>query len=99
MELCPGGISDVPELRAKESLLAQTDSRTDDNPLFSYSHPGYFGKCGMRHFRLQRNQQFCPTVNLDKLWSLVSEATRAKAQASKDKAAVIDVTKAVSYFR
>jgi len=52
----------------------------------------------MRHFRLQRNQQFSPSVNLDKLWSLVSEATRAKAVATKDKAAVIDVTKAVNYY-
>ncbi len=57
-------------------------------------HPGYFGKRGMRTFRLQRNQEFAPVVNLDKLWSLVSEQTRLKAQASKDKAAVIDVTKA-----
>jgi hypothetical protein len=52
----------------------------------------------MRVFRLQRNQQFQPIVNLDKLWSLVSEQTRLKAQASKDKAAVIDVTKAVNYY-
>ena len=62
------------------------------------SHPGYFGKKGMRHFRLQRNQQFTPTVNIDKLWSIVSEQTRLKAQTSKDKAAVIDVTKAVITF-
>jgi hypothetical protein len=52
----------------------------------------------MRVFRLQRNQQFQPIVNLDKLWSLVSDQTRLKAQASKDKAAVIDVTKAVNYY-
>lgn len=65
---------------------------------FPYSHPGYFGKCGMRTFRLQRNHEFSPSVNLDKLWSLVSEQTRLKAQASKDKAAVIDVTKAVNYY-
>jgi ribosomal protein L15 len=63
-----------------------------------YSHPGYFGKRGIRVFRLQRNHQFQPIVNLDKLWSLVSEQTRLKAQASKDKAAVIDVTKAVNYY-
>jgi large subunit ribosomal protein L27Ae len=63
---------------------------------FLFSHPGYFGKCGMRTFRLQRNQHFAPSVNLDKIWSLVSEQTRLKAQASKDKAAVIDVTKAVN---
>lgn len=53
----------------------------------------------MRKYRLQRNQQFSPAVNIDKLWSLVSEQTRARAQASKDKAAVIDVTKAVRRFR
>jgi large subunit ribosomal protein L27Ae len=52
----------------------------------------------MRHFRLQRNQQFSPSVNLDKLWSIVSEQTRLRAQASKDKAAVIDVTKAVNIY-
>ncbi|CAO2632154.1 60S ribosomal protein L27a [Lemmus lemmus] len=25
----------------------------------------------MRHYHLERNQSFCPTVNLDKLWTLV----------------------------
>ena len=63
-----------------------------------YSHPGYFGKLGMRHFHLQRNQYHCPTVNLDKIWAIVSEQTLAKAQASKDKATVIDVTKAVRLY-
>ena len=63
-----------------------------------YSHPGYFGKKGMRVFHLLRNHQFQPTVNLDKLWSIVSEETRHKAEASKDQAPVIDVTKAVNYL-
>merc|ERR1712183_618773 len=36
----------------------------------------------------------CPTVNLDKLWSLVSEQTRTKYADSKDKAPVIDVSRA-----
>lgn len=60
-------------------------------------HPGYFGKVGMRYFH-RTNQQFhCPTLNLDRLWTLVSEQTRAKyAKAGeKDKVPVIDVTKAV----
>ncbi|CAD7667365.1 unnamed protein product [Nyctereutes procyonoides] len=43
-------------------------------------HPGYFGK---------RNQSFCPTVNLDKLWTLVSEQTRVKAAKNKTGAAPI----------
>merc|ERR1712109_262915 len=59
-------------------------------------HPGYFGKNGQRHFHYKRNQYHCPTVNLDKLWTLVSEATR-KASTEK-KAAIIDVTKA-GYFK
>jgi hypothetical protein len=68
------------------------------NPAVSLvnSHPGYFGKKGQRHFHLQRNQYHCPTVNVDKLWSLVSEESR-KASTEK-KAAIIDVTKAVSFY-
>jgi len=61
-----------------------------------FSHPGFFGKKGQRHFHLKRNQYHCPVVNLDTLWSLVSNKTRENAEKSKDKAAVIDVTKAVS---
>jgi len=57
-------------------------------------HPGYFGKKGQRHFHLQKNQYYRPSINLDKLWTLVSEEARKTSVASK--AAVIDVTKAVS---
>ncbi|KAB0387149.1 hypothetical protein FD755_002105 [Muntiacus reevesi] len=39
---------------------------------FDKYHPGYFGKVGMRHYHLKRNQSFRPTVNLDKLWTLVA---------------------------
>lgn len=63
--------------------------------LFDKYHPGYFGKVGMRRFHLKRNTQFCPSINLDKLWSLVSEEERKKAEAAKDgKALVIDITQA-----
>jgi large subunit ribosomal protein L27Ae len=58
------------------------------------SHPGYFGKKGQRHFHLQRNQQYTPTINLDKIWSLVSAETRAQSKESN--AAVIDVVASVS---
>lgn len=47
----------------------------------------------MREFHYQRAHHHCPTVNLDQLWSLVSEQTRAKASDSKDKVPVIDVTR------
>merc|ERR1712086_1244408 len=59
-------------------------------------HPGYFGKKGQRHFHLQPNQSFCPTINLDKLWSLVSTETRNASTESH--AAVIDVVKS-GYFK
>ena len=59
-------------------------------------HPGYFGKKGQRHFHLQRNQQYTPTINLDKIWSLVSAETRAASKESN--AAVIDVV-ASGYFK
>ena len=48
-------------------------------------HPGYFGKKGMRVFRMNKNQDYCPTLNIDKLWSLVSEETRKNYETSKDK--------------
>lgn len=62
-----------------------------------HSHPGYFGKVGMRHYHLKRNQKFCPTVNLDKLWTLVSEQTRLNyAKNEAGLAPVIDVVRSVS---
>ena len=50
----------------------------------------------MRVFHKQNNHYFLPTINTDKLWSLVTEGTRNAAAKSKDKAPVIDVTKSVS---
>lgn len=50
----------------------------------------------MRHFHLTQQKYFCPTVNLDKLWTLVSEQTRLKYAKQTDKAPVIDVVRAVS---
>ncbi len=49
----------------------------------------------MRHFHLKRNKYFCPTVNLDKIWTLVSENTRKQYKDKTDKAPVIDVIRAV----
>ena len=63
-----------------------------------YSHPGYFGKVGMRTFHMTKQRSFCPTINLDKIWSLVSEQTRQKYKDAKPdgKVPVIDVVRAVS---
>ncbi|XP_016047242.2 large ribosomal subunit protein uL15 [Erinaceus europaeus] len=65
---------------------------------FDKYHPGYFGKVGMRHYHLKRNQSFCPTVNLDKLWTLVSEQTRVNAAKNPAGAApIIDVVRSGYY--
>ena len=66
---------------------------------WNYSHPGYFGKVGMRHFHLTRQKYWCPTINLDKLWTLVSEQTRTYYKDKTDKAPIIDVVRSVSNAR
>lgn len=50
----------------------------------------------MRHFHKKKNPAYCPTINLDRLWTLVTDQHR-KAYENRDdgKAVVIDVTKAV----
>jgi large subunit ribosomal protein L27Ae len=54
----------------------------------------------MRWYHLKRNTKVCPTLNLDKLWTLVSDKVFEAAKAAKGtgKAPVIDVTKA-GYFK
>ena len=61
-------------------------------------HPGYFGKKGIRRFNLQRNRLYAPTINLEKVWSLVTEQSRKLYASNKDRVPVIDVTKA-GYFK
>ncbi|ELK25467.1 60S ribosomal protein L27a [Myotis davidii] len=56
---------------------------------FDKYHPGSFGKAGVKHYPLKRNQSFCPTVNLDKLWTLVGEQTRVNAAKNKTGAAPV----------
>ena len=56
-------------------------------------HPGHTGKKGIRVFRLHKNREFSESINLDKLWNLLSEEARNKFLTDKTKAAVIDVTK------
>jgi large subunit ribosomal protein L27Ae len=63
-------------------------------------HPGYFGKVGMRTFHYKRNIDHCPTINIDRLWSLVPEGVLAKCKegTNKEGVPVIDVTKE-GYFK
>ena len=39
----------------------------------------------MRFFRLNRNAIHNPTMNIDKLWNLVSEETKKKYENNKEK--------------
>ncbi|CAH9072168.1 unnamed protein product [Cuscuta epithymum] len=66
--------------------------------LFDKYHPGYFGKVGMRYFHKLRNKFFCPTVNIDKIWSLLPPEAKEKAAKSKDSAPLVDVTQ-FGYFK
>ena len=66
---------------------------------FDKYHPGYFGKVGMRHYHLKRDQSFCPAVNLDKLWTLVSEQTRVNAAKNKTGAAPITDVVRSGYYK
>ena len=65
---------------------------------FDKFHPGYFGKIGQRNFNKNKNLDFCPTVNVDSLWSLVGQDAYEKAKADQSKAVVIDVTRH-GYFK
>ncbi len=53
--------------------------------LFDKFHPGYFGKVGMRQFHRLNNHYHCPTINVEKLWSLFPENTleNAKSKANE----------------
>ncbi|MRC56843.1 hypothetical protein GH877_29635, partial [Bacillus thuringiensis] len=64
---------------------------------FDPYQPGYFRKIAMRHFHLTRQKYCCPSLNLDKLWSLVTEQTRDYYQKHTDKAPVIDCVRAGYY--
>lgn len=69
---------------------------------FDKYHPGYFGKVGMRNFHLKAHTlaRHCPAVNVEKLWSLLSEKTikKLESEENKGKAPVLDLTK-LGYFK
>ncbi|CAL8072483.1 unnamed protein product [Orchesella dallaii] len=65
---------------------------------FDKYHPGYFGKLGMRNYHARPIKKYCPVLNLDKLWTLVSEQTRLQYKNNTEgKAPVIDVIRAGYY--
>lgn len=53
----------------------------------------------MRNFHARPNQHFCPTLNLDKLWTLVGEDERVKFAEAKDgNVPVVDLVQFVSFI-
>uniref|UniRef100_A0A8C3WZ08 Large ribosomal subunit protein uL15 n=1 Tax=Catagonus wagneri TaxID=51154 RepID=A0A8C3WZ08_9CETA len=66
---------------------------------FDKYHPGSFGKVCMGHYHLKRNQSFCPPVNLDKLWTLVSKQTQVNAAKNKTGAALIIDVVQLGYYK
>lgn len=69
----------VPPLSALESLLTVIQS--------------YFGKVGMRHFHYMQNPHWRPTINIDKLWSLVPTAEKEGLTEDSEVVPVIDTLK------
>lgn len=61
--------------------------------LTTSTDPGYFGKVGMRYFHKQQNHFWKPTVNIEKLWSLVPAEEREAYIAGKktDTVPVLDL--------
>jgi large subunit ribosomal protein L27Ae len=47
----------------------------------------------MRVFHLKKNIHYRPTINLDKLWTLVPKNVQEEAKTKKDQSLCIDVTK------
>jgi len=69
---------------------ACSDSLRADSTNMDKYHPGYFGKVGMRHFHLTRNQYWRPVINIDKLWTLVPAAEKEGLCETSDVVPVID---------
>ena len=65
---------------------------------FDKFHPGYFGKVGMRYFHKTNNKFYCPSINLDKLWTLVPDEVRLQNKDKTDVAPVLDITEQ-GYFK
>merc|ERR1712177_203371 len=61
-------------------------------------HSGGRGNAGGQHHHRINFDKYCPAVNLDRLWTLVSEQTRKKYEKNAKKAPVIDVSRA-GYFK
>lgn len=53
----------------------------------------------MRNYHLRRNSKWCPTINIEQLFTLIPEETRQKYENDKEKAVVIDVVRKVNSLK
>merc|ERR1712216_450085 len=60
---------------------------------FNKFHANYFGKVGMRYFHKTLQKFHWPVINLERIWTLVSDHVLVKNFSDKNKIPVIDVTK------
>ncbi|XP_044080757.1 60S ribosomal protein L27a-like [Neovison vison] len=56
---------------------------------FGKHNPCCFGKVSLRDYCIKSNSSFCPTVNLDKLWTWVSKDPRVNMARNKTRVALI----------
>uniref|UniRef100_A0A0P5AHU2 Large ribosomal subunit protein uL15 n=1 Tax=Daphnia magna TaxID=35525 RepID=A0A0P5AHU2_9CRUS len=82
-----------------DTVVVMQDGMHHHRINFDKYHPGYFGKVGMRNFHIRKNQHHMPAINLDKLWTLVSEQTMEKYKNHPEKKVpIIDCVRA-GYFK
>lgn len=82
------------DLLIREPTCSNSKTSFSRPTLTPISHPGHFGKKGIRLFREHINKTWCKEINLDKIWTLLSEDSRKNFLNGTSKLApVIDVTK------
>ena len=75
----------------------QTTEQDFSFTLLTLFSPLSLSQVGMRNFHWRKTLDWCPIINVDKLWTLVSAETRAQSKAATGKSGaavpVIDVTR------
>merc|ERR1711975_126718 len=97
---CSAGHGRIGKHRKHPSGRGNAGGQHHHRILFDKYHPGYFGKVGMRYFHKTQNKFYCPIINVDRLWTLVSEENRENLlnNSSPSEVPVIDVTQS-GYFK
>ena len=59
--------------------------------LFDKYHASHFGKKGMRHFRKTKQKIYCPIINIDKAYRLLSKTNHFNQENSKKTVSLTDL--------